>query len=108
MKAERIVLIFLAFAVLYLLLSRNDFTISYAQEIKQEEAKIQKKYAMRIQTMLINELDVVEVNANYIYVKGYDLRRIQLSLLNVLRKKGIITKVEGQAIIDQAKKEAKK
>jgi len=108
MKVERIVLIFLTFTVLYLLLLRNDFTISYAQEAKQEETKIQKKYTMKIPTILVNELDAVEVNANHAYIRGYDLLRLQLNILNILRRKGIITKAEGQAILDQAKKEVKK
>ncbi len=110
MKVERIVLIFLIFTVLYLLLDRNDPNI-YAkatQEIKQEETKIQKKYTMKIPTLLVNELDVLEINANKVYVLGYDPLRMQQNILNVLLRKGIITKAEGQAVLDQAKKEVKK
>lgn len=49
------------------------------------------------------EIRAEKVYANRIYIYGYDLFSLNESLLNLLLSKDIISKEEGQSILDKAK-----
>lgn len=113
MEKKDVFLIALIILNIFLILDRFNFfagnvnaqTVTYKKDIQTKligTNAVDEKYTFSGQKALFGELDALRINSNEIYVRGYDVFKIQLETFNLLGKKGLIYFKESQKILDSS------